>query len=117
MSFKVSASGAFSLGLMLLLPGAEVAISVIAPMPTEWWLRPVNSACRVGEHKAVVWKRLSLSPPAASRSATGVRHGPPNADDAPNPTSSIKTMSTFGAPCGGRSCLIGGYLVLGSLAS
>jgi hypothetical protein len=39
---------------MLLLPGAEVAISVIAPMPTEWWLRPVSSAARVGEHTAVV---------------------------------------------------------------
>jgi hypothetical protein len=40
--------------LLLLLPGAEVAISVIAPMPTEWWLRPVSSAARVGEHTAVV---------------------------------------------------------------
>jgi hypothetical protein len=40
--------------LLLLLPGAEVAISVIAPMPTEWWLRQVSSAARVGEHTAVV---------------------------------------------------------------
>jgi hypothetical protein len=40
--------------LLLLLPGAEVAISVIARMPTEWWLRPVSSAARVGEHTAVV---------------------------------------------------------------
>ena len=40
--------------LLLLLPGAEVAISVIAPMPTEWWLRPVSSAARVGEHTAVL---------------------------------------------------------------
>jgi hypothetical protein len=51
---SVSAIGAFSLGRMLLLPGAEVAISVIAPIPTEWWLRPVSIACRVGEHSAVV---------------------------------------------------------------
>jgi len=30
---------------MLRFPSAEVAMSVIAPMPTEWWLRPVNIAC------------------------------------------------------------------------
>ena len=42
------------------------------PMPTEWWLRPVSSACRVGEHSAVVWKRVYFSPSAASRSAVGV---------------------------------------------
>jgi hypothetical protein len=35
LSFKISGNGAFSLGRMLLLPGADVAISVIAPMPTE----------------------------------------------------------------------------------
>ena len=28
-----------------LLPGADVAVSVMLPMPTEWWLRPVSSAC------------------------------------------------------------------------
>ena len=39
-------------------PGAEVAVSVMLPMPTEWWLRPVSSAWRVGAHSAVVWKRL-----------------------------------------------------------
>ena len=32
----------------------RVAISVMPPMPTEWWLRPVSSACRVGEQSAVV---------------------------------------------------------------
>ncbi len=47
----------------------------------------------------------------------GVRHGPPKALDAPNPTSSINTISTFGAPAGGRSGSIGGYTVSGSLAS
>jgi hypothetical protein len=112
-----SAIGALSFGRMLLLPGAAVAISVIAPMPTEWWLRPVSSACRVGAHSAVVWNRFSFSPPAARRSAVGVSHGPPKADDAPNPTSSRSTINTFGAPVGGRSVVIGGYLVLGSLAS
>ncbi len=109
--------GAFSFGRTLLFPGAEVAISVMAPIPTEWWLRPVSIACRVGEHSAVVWKRLSFTPFAASRSATGVLHGPPNAVDAPNPTSSISTINTLGAPSGGRNVVIGGYLVFGSLAS
>jgi uncharacterized protein len=49
--------------------------SVIVPIPTEWWLRPVNRAARVGAHSAVVWKRLNLRPSAARRSAVGVRHG------------------------------------------
>ena len=49
------------------------------PMPAEWWLRPVSSACRVGEHRAVVWKRLYFRPPAASLSAVGVWQGPPKA--------------------------------------
>ena len=33
---------------------AALAVSVMLPMPTEWWLRPVSNACRVGEHSAVV---------------------------------------------------------------
>ena len=41
-----------------LFPGADVAVSVMLPIPTEWWLRPVSSACRVGAHNAVVWNRL-----------------------------------------------------------
>ena len=44
-------------------------------------MRPVSIACRVGEQSAVVWKRLYFNPFAASRSATGVAHGPPNALD------------------------------------
>jgi hypothetical protein len=94
-----------------------VAISVMPPIPTEWWLRPDSSAARVGEHSAVVWNRVNFSPPAARRSAVGVAHGPPNALDAPNPTSSIRTTSTLGAPAGGRRGSIGGYEVSGSLAS
>ena len=100
-----------------LWPGAEVAVSVMLPIATEWWLRPVIRAWRVGAHSAVVWKRLKRSPPAASRSAVGVLHGPPNALEAPNPTSSTSTMSTFGAPSGGSSGSIGGNDVSGSLAS
>src|SRR4030095_2233502 len=87
------------------------------PMPTAWWLRPDSIAARVGEHSAVVWNRLYFRPLAASRSAVGVRHGPPNALDAPKPTSSSRITSTFGGPAGGRSGVIGGNLVSGSLAS
>ena len=111
------ASGAAVFGQIELLPGADVASSAMLPIPTEWWLRPVSSAERVGEHSAVVWKRLYFNPLAASRSKFGVRHGPPNALDAPKPTSSISTIRTFGAPAGGRSGSIGGYAVSGSLAS
>ena len=113
----MSASGALFFGRKLQLPGADVAISVMAPMPTEWWLRPHSIAARVGAHSAVVWKRVYLRPPAASRSAAGMLHGPPNAVEAPKPTSSIRNTSTLGAPGGGRNGVMGGYLVSGSLAS
>ena len=86
-------------------------------MPALWWLRPVSSAWRVGEQRAVVWKRLYFSPFAARRSAVGVWIGPPKADEAPKPQSSMRMMSTLGAPSGGRSGTMGGYLVSGSLAS
>src|SRR3954466_8877477 len=89
----------------------------MTPIPTEWWLRPVSKAARVGAHSAVVWKRLYFSPFPASRSAVGVAHGPPNALEAPKPTSSSRTTSTFGAPSGGRSGSIGGNVASGSLAS
>ena len=97
--------------------GASSAFGGPVNMPTVWWLRPLSSAARVGEHSAVVWKRLYFSPPAASRSALGVAIAPPNALDAPKPTSSSRTTSTFGAPAGGRTCSIGGKDVSGSLAS
>src|SRR4051812_49737654 len=87
------------------------------PMPTEWWLRPVSSAWRVGAHKAVVWNLLYRNPPAASRSAVGVWQGPPNALEAPNPTSSSRTTRTFGAPAGGSSGSIGGDAAAGALSS
>src|SRR6186713_2860362 len=89
----------------------------MTPIPTEWWLRPVSNAARVGAQSAVVWKRLYFRPFSASRSAVGVAHGPPNALDAANPTSSSRTTSTFGAPAGGRSGSIGGNVAAGSLAS
>jgi hypothetical protein len=117
LSFSVSASGAHVFGRIELYPGAEVAISVIPPIPTVWWLRPESSAARVGEHNAVVWKRLNFNPSPARRSAVGVWHGPPNALEHPKPASSIRTMSTLGAPAGGRNGSIGGNCAAGSLAS
>ena len=89
----------------------------MTPIPTEWWLRPVSSADRVGAHSAVVWKRLYFRPFPASRSAVGVAHGPPNALDAAKPTSSSKMTSTLGAPAGGCSGSIGGNVASGSFAS
>ncbi len=96
------------LGRTELCPGADVAVSVMLPIPTEWWFRPVSSAWRVGAHSAVVWNRVYFRPPAASRSATGVCTGPPKALDAPKPTSSSRTTRTLGAPSGGRSGSMGG---------
>jgi hypothetical protein len=105
------------LGRNELLPGADVAVSVMLPIPTEWWLRPESSAARVGAQSAVVWKRLYRRPPAASLSAVGVRHGPPNVLAAPKPTSSSKMIKTFGAPSGGSNGSMGGKAVSGSFAS
>jgi hypothetical protein len=62
LSFRVSASGAQVLGRTELYPGAEVAISVMPPIPTAWWLRPDSSAARVGEHNAVVWNLVYFRP-------------------------------------------------------
>src|SRR5262245_47927819 len=70
------------------------------PVAVEWWLRPVISAARVGEHSAVVWNWLYLRPLAASRSNVGVGIGPPNVLDAPKPTSSVRIKRTLGAPAG-----------------
>jgi hypothetical protein len=85
-------------------------------MPTVWWLRPLSRAARVGAHSAVVWNRVYRRPALASRSAVGIRHGPPKALEAPKPTSSSSTTSTLGAPAGGRSGRIGGKVASGSLA-
>ena len=40
------------------LPGKAVESSVTAPKLFGCWLRPVSSAARVGEHRAVVWNSL-----------------------------------------------------------
>src|SRR5215475_13976723 len=70
------------------------------PMPTLWWLRPVRSAARVGEQRAVVWNSLYLKPLFAKRSRVGVGIGPPKVLAAPKPVSSVMISKTFGAPFG-----------------
>jgi hypothetical protein len=92
-------------------------MSATPPMPTEWWLRPVSSAARVGEQSPVVWKRVYFRPSRASRSAVGVSIGPPKALEAPKPTSSSMQITMFGAPAGGRSGSILGNEVAGSFVS
>src|SRR3979490_189425 len=57
---------------------------------------------RVGEHMAVVWKRLSEIPLIATRSIVGVWTSPPKVDGRPGPASSIRTMRMFGEPAGSR---------------
>src|SRR5215470_20379164 len=84
-------------------PGYPVDISVITPKPTEWWLRPVINAARVGEHSAVEWKLVYRSPLAAMRSSVGVGTTPPKVDGAPKPTSSVMIKRMLGAPCGGTT--------------
>src|SRR5262245_47370720 len=78
---------------------------MMLPVAQLWWLRPVMSAARVGEQRAVVWKRLYFRPLAASLSKFGVGIGPPNVLDAPKPTSSVMMSSTFGAPLGAWTSL------------
>src|ERR1700683_2914634 len=111
------ASGALVFDRRELCPGAQVAVSVMLPIETEWWLRPVSRACLVGAHRAVVWKRVYFSPRLANLSAFGVLQGPPKALEAPKPMSSSKITRTLGAPSGGRSGSIPGNRVSGSLAS
>ncbi len=70
------------------------------PMPMRWWLRPVSIAARVGEHTAVTWKALYVTPIACTRVSVGVLIPPPNVSGPPKPASSMSTSSTFGASCG-----------------
>ena len=46
-------------------------------MPTAWWLRPVITHARVGEHRLVTWKWLYRRPPAARPSMAGVAMSEP----------------------------------------
>jgi len=58
LSRSISASGATLFGICPVLPGNPVELSIIEPVLVVWWFRPVLSAFRVGEQRAVVWKLL-----------------------------------------------------------
>ena len=60
----------------------------------------MRSAARVGEHTAVTWKLLYVTPICCTREKAGELIGPPNVSIAPNPASSMMARSTFGAPSG-----------------
>ena len=100
-----------------MFPGKDVAISVTAPMLFVWWLRPVSRAVRVGEQSAVVWNWLKRIPSLASRSAVGMRIGPPKALGMPKPMSSMRMMSTLGAPSDAFSSKRGGGVALRASSS
>ena len=52
-------------------PAHRCASSVMSPIPTVWWFRPVSSACRVGAHIAV--RVEPVVPQAAGRQPFGGR--------------------------------------------
>ena len=63
----ITVSGAFTFLMIaeyidLSIGSAMSLSSVIFAWLAEWWLRPVFSACRVGEHRAVVWNWLYIRP-------------------------------------------------------
>ena len=95
-------------------PGAPVAISVMPAMPTEWWLRPVSNAWRVGELMRGGVETVILQPGCSQLFSGRHRQGPPKALEAPNPTSSIRMSRTLGAPFGAVTSL--GNSLMESLA-
>jgi len=66
-------------------------------IPTAWWLRPVNNAARVGEHRGVTWKFVNRRPSAAKESILGVDSVDPKHPRCENPMSSNKMMMMLGA--------------------
>ena len=80
-----------------------MACSATTPKPTEWWLRPVISAARLGEQSAVEFMFVYRSPTLASRSSAGVGITPPKVLAAPKPVSSVMISRMLGAPLGGTT--------------
>ncbi len=101
-STRISDSIPLDVGMRASYPGKPVASSTMRPIPLLWWLRPVSTHARVGEHSAVVWKLVNRSPSAARASSTGVSMSDPKHPSWANPTSSSTTTSTLGVPGVGR---------------
>src|SRR3954471_4014093 len=80
--------------------GNPDAASVIVAIPLVVWFRPVIRQDRVGEHSAVVWKFVYVSPRSAIRLTFGASTSPPYGSMAEKPTSSRTTYSTLGASSG-----------------
>ncbi len=57
---------------------------------------PLISVARVGQQRAVLWKSVNRSPPAASASRFGVSISPPKQPRSENPMSSVSTIRMFG---------------------
>src|SRR3954453_15566444 len=89
-------------GILPSQPGNPAALLVCAKpdICTDALFLPVNNAARIGAQIAHVWKLVYRSPFAAKESNVGVGINPPNAEDAPYPTSSNNIHTTFGAPLG-----------------
>ena len=85
---STSAIVAHSNGMCPFELGNPDAASVIVAIPFVVWLRPVIRHERVGEHSAVVWKFVYVSPCSAIRLMFGVSIRPPNGSIAEKPTSS-----------------------------
>ena len=80
---------------------APLAISVMVPVWTLWWLRPGEQRrARRGAERGGVEGRVAEAARAASFSKVGVGMGPPKALVAPKPASSIRITITLGAPAG-----------------
>lgn len=52
-SLRIRGSAVQLLGRTAVYPGKGPGYSAIEPNPTRWWLRPVRSPARVGEHTEV----------------------------------------------------------------
>ena len=117
LSFRVIANGAFVLGRNELLPGAEVAVSVMLPMPTEWWLRPGEE--RLASGRAQCGGVEALVPQTPGGEPVGRRRasGPPNLLEAPKPTSSRRIDQHIWCTLWWNQGLDRQYEVCGSLAS
>ncbi len=108
---------AHSKGMWPLAFGKPDAASVMQAIPLVVWLRPVSRHERVGEHSAVVWNCVYVSPRCAMRLMFGVSIRPPNGSIAENPTSSSTMYTTLGEPSGAIGCRYGSQSGTESLMS
>ena len=90
-SASTSEISAVSSGMRPLMPGNPSVNSSTMAIPTVVALRPVSKDARVGEHSAVVWNWVSLTPRSAIRLIAGICTSPPKQSQVAMPTSSQTT--------------------------